>query len=361
MKKKLIVFSYDLNIGGIENALINLLNEIDYSKYDVELVLEKNKGINKNKVNKNVLVKEYRLSTCKIVIIRKLINLIKRCFWSIKNKGKYEVSIAYATYSLMGCKLSKIASNNSIMYVHSDYTNLYDSKAFKDFYDKREVSKFNKIVFVSNESKENFIKYYNDLKDKCYVLNNFVDYKSIIKLSKETIDYKKNNEKLLVFVGRLDESSKKVSRLLYAMKRIKEKDVKAKCLIVGDGPNKEEYIKYINDNDLNDIVSLIGSKNNPYPYMLLADYIILTSEYEGYPLVYQEAITLNKKIITTIDVSDETFSINGRYGYVVSKDKDELTNQIINILKHDNLALEKVDMDLVNKCKKQMLNKILGE
>ena len=44
MKKKLIFIANSLEIGGIENALINLLNKIDYSKYDVTLVLEKRKA-----------------------------------------------------------------------------------------------------------------------------------------------------------------------------------------------------------------------------------------------------------------------------------------------------------------------------
>ena len=44
MKKKLLFCSFDLNIGGIETALINLLNNMDYGKYDVDLILEKKEG-----------------------------------------------------------------------------------------------------------------------------------------------------------------------------------------------------------------------------------------------------------------------------------------------------------------------------
>ena len=41
MKKKLLFTAYNLEIGGIETALVNLLDNIDYDKYEVTLVLEK--------------------------------------------------------------------------------------------------------------------------------------------------------------------------------------------------------------------------------------------------------------------------------------------------------------------------------
>ena len=42
MKKKLLFAAYSLDLGGIEKALVNLLNRIDYKKYDDK----KKQGIN---------------------------------------------------------------------------------------------------------------------------------------------------------------------------------------------------------------------------------------------------------------------------------------------------------------------------
>ena len=64
----------------------------------------------------------------------------------------------------------------------------------------------------------------------------------------------------------------------------------------------------------------VGQKKNPYPYIGLADYIILTSDYEGFPVTYLEAITLNKKILTTIDVSDDSINIGKDYATIISTD-----------------------------------------
>ena len=45
MKKKIIFGAYNLDIGGIETALVSLLNNLDYSKYEVYLFLVKKEGI----------------------------------------------------------------------------------------------------------------------------------------------------------------------------------------------------------------------------------------------------------------------------------------------------------------------------
>ena len=73
MKKKLLFTAYSLDIGGIESALVNLLNYIDYDKYEVCLVLEKMSGDLLKKVNKNVQISEFRVSNNKnIICIKKL-------------------------------------------------------------------------------------------------------------------------------------------------------------------------------------------------------------------------------------------------------------------------------------------------
>ena len=51
-KKKVILFMTTMYTGGIENALIELLNKLDYEKYDVTLFLENKKGELLHKINK---------------------------------------------------------------------------------------------------------------------------------------------------------------------------------------------------------------------------------------------------------------------------------------------------------------------
>ena len=79
----------------------------------------------------------------------------------------------------------------------------------------------------------------------------------------------------------------------------------------------------VNDKNLQEKVIFIGSRKNPYPYYQMGDCVVLTSDFEGYPVVYIEALTLNKTIITT-DVSDSKKDIDGEYGYVCSKDVNDI-------------------------------------
>ena len=44
MKKKILIASFDLAIGGVERSLIGLLNQMDYEKYEVDLMLFKHEG-----------------------------------------------------------------------------------------------------------------------------------------------------------------------------------------------------------------------------------------------------------------------------------------------------------------------------
>mgnify|MGYP000868486302 CR=1 FL=1 len=73
-KKKVILFMTTMYTGGIENALIELLNKLDYEKYDVTLFLENKKGELLPKINKNVKIYNYNLSYSKNVIYRKIVN-----------------------------------------------------------------------------------------------------------------------------------------------------------------------------------------------------------------------------------------------------------------------------------------------
>lgn len=361
MKKRLAFFAYNLDFGGIEKSLVNLLNRIDMNEYEVSLFLEKKEGVFLHKVNPSVKIIEYEISNNKNILFRKVYNFFKRFIWSLFNRNKYDFSCCYATYSFMGSKLSKIASRNSSIYIHSDYRYLYkEIKEFEKFFSSRGIEKFNRIFFVSNESRNNFLDIFNNLENKSLVLNNFIDDKEILSLSLEKVNYKKKNGIQFVFIGRLDESSKQITKLLHLIIEL-NKVMKVNLLVVGDGPDKEKYLDYVKKHNLSKLVDFVGSKTNPYPYINLADYLVLTSLYEGFPVVYLEALLLNKRIITTIDSSDEFIKMSDGYAHIISKDEDKMVEEVMNILKNNKTDCKKVDFDLMNRKKMEVLKKIFDE
>lgn len=357
MKKKLFFAAVDLNVGGIEKALINLLNNINYDKYEVFLYLEKKEGSLLNELNKNVIVKELKVSNNKIIPLRKIINFTKKLIFKFKNKNKYDFSCCYATYSYSAAKLSLIASKNSAIYVHSDYSFIYNEKEYNNFFDTHYIDQFRKIIFVSNESKNNFLKYYNNFNDKTMVFNNFINIDNIIEKSKEKIYLELNNKnKHFIFVGRLDDKSKKLGRAINLVKNIDNIDL----MIIGDGPDKYKYESMVKEFHLEEKISFFGMKNNPYPYIKQADYLILTSDYEGFPVTYLEAIALNKRIITTINTSDDEINIKEGFGYIISKDENKMIDEVKRILE-DKKKLKQIDFYLIQKSRMIKLEKVFDE
>lgn len=357
-KSKLLFTAYDLNIGGIEKALINLVNRINIDKYDVEIVLENKKGILLDKVKKEIVVKEFKVNNNQNKIIRKVINLTKRVFYCILNYNTYDFSCCYATYSLSGNKLSKIASLNNSIYIHSNYKYIYPhEKDFRNFFDNRKIIDFKHLIFVSNESKKDFLTYYPNLTDKSLVFNNFIDQEEIIVKSNEKIKEKKpKDKKLFVFVGRLDDTSKKVSRAINLVKELKEIEL----WIIGDGPDRKMYEEKAKKNKVTTRVKFMGSKINPYPYMTLADYIILTSDYEGFPVTYLEAVTLKKPIITTIDVSDDEINIGKDYANIISKEETKMQKEVSQILENPK-KVKVIDLEKIETRRMKNLEKLFDE
>lgn len=357
-KKELLFSINDLRVGGIETAIINLLNNIDYKKYNVTLVMEEKTGVLLKNVNKNVKVQELKVSNNKNVIIRKGINFIRKLNFSILNYHKFDFSCCYATYSLSANKIALTASKNNSIYVHSNYRYIYKDKTeFKNFFNCRNISSFRRIIFVANEAEKDFIKIYPELKNKCLVLNNFIDSDKILKLSTEKIsETHPKNKKLFVFIGRLDDSSKKVSRAINLLKSLSDVNL----LIVGDGPDRKMYEDLVTKNDLSKRVTFVGQKTNPYPYIKLADYVILTSDYEGFPVTYLEAITLHKRILTTIDVSDESINIGKDYATIISMDEKEMLKDVQKELSSPR-KIKDIDIKKIQEERLEKLENIFNE
>ena len=318
--KKILFASYSLDFGGIETALITLLKNIS-NDYDITLVLEKKKGMFLKDVPKNVKIIEYKASENKIVFIRKLSNFIKQLKFKLKYKNKFDFSASYATYSFPCSFVARTASNNSCLWVHNDFMNFYnnDIQKYKDFFKKLKLQEYKKIVFVSEHDKKVFIEQFQNYKEKCYYCNNLIDYNKILNKANEKIDdFKKEDITTFINLGRHDEKQKKLSRIIETVKRLNNEGYNFRVIFVGDGGDSD-YYKELSKGIKN--IIFLGAKQNPYPYLKNSDCLIMSSDFEGYPVVFIESLILGKPIITT-DVSDSKKDISKKFGLVVEKSAD---------------------------------------
>ncbi len=344
--KKILFAAVTLDVGGIETSLVTLLNclaelkENSCFKYDITLVLEKKQGVFLKDLNNRINVIVYKPCAIKNDFIRKSINFIKQSIFKLKYGSKYDFSVAYATYSKPASFVARAASINSALWCHMDYMEQYqgNEKKVKKFFQGVHYDQFKNIVFVSNEGKESFIKIYPDISERVKWINNMIDYQSIFDKSKESIDendssiLSKIDRPIFIHLGRHDEDQKRVSRLIEAARILKKEKEKFSLILVGDGQDSKRYKKIVNEKNLNDTVIFLGRRSNPYPYLDKSDCLVLSSDYEGAPVVFIEAMILKKPIITT-SVSGSSF-IKDKYGVVVDKKQNEITETMREFIKN---------------------------
>lgn len=356
--KKILISAKNLKIGGIEKSLITLIDYLTEHGYTVTLVLEKIEGELLKRLNLKTKVIEYRPCSMAFLPFRKCINYFKRVIFYFRLKNRFDVSISYATYSKVGSYTARIASKNSILWCHADYVSLFngDKQKVKNFFEELKYSKFSKIVFVSKNAKKTFLEVFPE-QENVFFCNNLVNIEEIKEKSEEIIELKKEKVPTFLNVARHDEHQKKISRIIEASKMLKEKNYDFKMLFVGNGQDTEYYKKQVKKYNLEKNIMFLGKKENPYPYFKITDCVILSSDYEGYPVVFLESYILNKPIITT-KISDYEDIEKGR-GIVVEKSNDSIYKAMKKFLEKGYEIKNKFDAQKYNKEIKNKLEEIL--
>lgn len=368
-KKKILFSAYSLEVGGIETALVSLTNYLSDLGYDITICLEKKCGILLKELNENIEVIEYSPSYNKV--FGKCINALKRIQFISKYKNKFDASFAYATYCKMAGFTADVASENCNLWVHSSYLDIFNNNAdeYKAYFESLNVDKFKKIIFVSNKSKNEYEKIMETT--NTVLCNNIIDYKKIIDLSNEEIDnYMEldefNNTDIFKFlyVGRITEDSKKVSRLVECAEALKQENLKFNIFVIGDGKDLESLMQLAREKEVEAYITFLGQKSNPYPYFKKADALLLVSENEGYPVVFNEAKILGLPIITT-DVSDSKAEIDKKYGVVCEQDINSIVAAMKSYIKKGKESicskLDKFDCEKYNAEIAEKIKDIIGK
>lgn len=121
----------------------------------------------------------------------------------------------------------------------------------------------------------------------------------------------KEKENILLYVGRLDETQKKVIRLLKVWEEICKEVDDWKFYIIGDGESRKKIDNFIKEHKLKNIV-LTGYKE-PESFYQKSKIICLTSEFEGFPLVLLEAMSYGivPVVYNSFEVAEEIVKDNG--------------------------------------------------
>ena len=355
--KKVLICINNLDMGGIQKSLIELLKSIS-NLYEITLFCIKPGGILTNEIPENINIiygsdfilaselslYEAKQKNIKVYFTKIICTLFSKLFtkkipakivtkFLQKNLGYYDVSISYSQpveehkffmltneIVLYSCK-----SNLKLSWVHCDFEKYGGNTA----YNKKMYQQFDRIVAVSDSVKEKFIGIVPELKNKMYTVYNFHDYEKIIKKAQENPKIYKNFS--VISIARMTEE-KGLLRMLPIIKKIKEEKFDFSWHVVGDGPLRKNIEEMINEYHLEEIVILHGLQSNPYKYLLNSDLLLVPSYHEAAPMVFEEARVLNIPILTTDTLSAKELVGDKLIGIVCKNSDEDLEKSLREII-----------------------------
>lgn len=395
-KETILMYPGGMKNNGITTSAINLLENIDYDRYDVTIFLNNthNTEILKNlsQVNENVRIilrkgpllastsEKYRDIFVKNRGLKSPLEKLaypteayEREFRKIFGSSDFDYVIDFSGYSMFWSKiLLGTQSKRKLIYLHSDiksdmnrtvngnrphYVNL---KGIISLY-----YKFDYLVSVSEETcKINFKKLAKPNTEKKFVsAMNTINLSRINHLLTEDTDFfmhkgqqvlaiQKDNEIVSVpfnekdykvmAMGRLS-PEKGFDILINGFSGVIKDHPTAKLYILGDGPLRKALEDMIKRLKLEDNVFLVGQKSNPFNIMKRCDLFALTSHYEGQSMVLLEALTVGVNALAS-DIPANRYVLKaGDYGLLTENTPELVDENIRKFINHTTPTFEHFD------------------
>lgn len=316
--------------GGVTRTLLELFKHIDYSKYDVTLMLmELDKDVLQY-VPKEVRVIEsgdsfqtesagsiirstlksgkvftaasYALNT---VNFRLTGDNYSHQSWITEHMKKqdeeYDIAISYAMMNSIVNKyvIDNVKAKEKILWCHIDL-DIYRPQYIKGL--EKLYRQYDRINCVSQSSLESIKRRFPELSDRLHIAYNFIDSERILNeaAAQPDIDVPDNKIKLCT-VGRITDQ-KGIDMLVKAADMLNKDGTDFVWWVIGTRYNDElnsRIEKNIEDCGLEEKVLLLGEKNPPYPFMRVCDIYVQPSRFEGYCTTTNEARILSKPVVTT--------------------------------------------------------------
>jgi glycosyltransferase involved in cell wall biosynthesis len=197
------------------------------------------------------------------------------------------------------------------------------------------------LVCVSEADKNLVLKYKTIPLEKIRLIKNGIDVEKF-QMTPKLIDSLKRelgieNSFVLTTIGRLH-PQKDFSTIIKTLKLIISQDKNFKLLVIGDGPLRKSLEKEAEGLGLNQYVRFLGFREDISMLIDISDIIILSTKWEGLPLVPLEAGVCKKPVIASdVDGIRETI-IDKKTGYLFkpASEKD-LASKILKLSKSKEL------------------------
>ena len=365
--KRILIVMHAMEVGGAEKALLGLLENIDYTKYSVDLFLLRHQGEWLKYIPKEVnLLPENASYSCLAVPIKEVFKKGKiRIAWQrylgkknarskVKKLGvskdngigiefshkytmkcmpmisdrEYDVAISFLTPHYF--VRDKVKAKKKIAWIHTDYSKVaIDKESELPMW-----AAFDNIVAVSDGVKEQFVKIFPTLAEKVTVIENILPVRLIQKQAEEDVDLPYLTEDVnLLSVGRFS-YAKNYDHVPAICRLIKQDIPNIKWYIIGYGGDEGLIREKIEEYGMQDTVIILGKKENPYPYIKACDLYVQPSRYEGKAVTVKEAQMLGKAVVITAYATSRSQLTNGVDGVIVPMDNEGCAEGIITVLRN---------------------------
>ncbi|MEG1189755.1 MAG: glycosyltransferase [Cetobacterium sp.] len=352
--KKILIYNGQLFMGGIERVLISYLQGISKDK-DLDITLL----IKENNPAKNVFYKDIPENVkCEFIKSEKLVEMrenISKKRGNIFYRAMYQIVVAYERLEMKRWLKEYFKNNSYDSVIDFDMSlgkyldevpyekigwchySLAAKKGKKRERFRERLEKYDKIVVICDEMKEELNEVYPTVKDRGVRIYNPMDIDEIIKKS----EAEKISGSYMVAVSRLVPGKGRLD-LIDIYLDLKKRGIKEKLYILGEGSERIELQKRIDENGLQDEVLLLGQKENPYPWMKNSKMFLHPSYGEGLPTVLIEAM-ICKSIVVAYDCPTGPKEIlgDGKFGALIPLgDKKKFADSVYEILENENLRDE---------------------
>lgn len=332
---KILFFIPTLAHGGAEKVLVNLVNNMDKTKFDITVQTLFAGGVNEKFLNRDIKYKycykkQFR-GNSKYFCLFSPEHLYKKFI-----KEHYDIIVSYlegpTARITAGCtdKGTKLVS-----WIHVEqHTKETASYSFKN-YDEAKLcyGKFDKIICVSEYVKIDFGNIFDNVKNM-EVLYNTIETDQIIAKAEEPIDDYSFDKtvKTLVAVGTL-KKSKGFDKLIRIHKRLLDGGFLHNIIVLGQGPEKDTLLKMISELNIKESFKLLGYNTNPYKYIKNSDMFVCSSVAEGFSTAATEALVVGTPVVTVgVSGMKEMLGENNEYGIVTDNNEDALYDGVKKML-----------------------------
>ena len=294
MKSILYLLACDIDYTGTPLFVRDLIDNLNSGKYDVSVY---SPGMIRNNVYTKAQVYEGRIQlnnkvTREFMIWINLKTIFGNRSFDVIHINTSNINIAYLYVSFFYKRAKKIIchSHNVILYK--------DNLVYRKFIGfKREtiLNKSDALFACSSEAGEAMF----GKSSRVTIVNNFIDPEKF-SFDKNLRDKLRKEIGYPIVLGNIGafNGQKNQTFLLELMKQLDERFA---LVLVGNGKQKEDCIKYCKENHLDNVLFFDGTENVQQFYSAF-DIFLLPSHFEGFGRVILEAFISNLDIITSDNV-----------------------------------------------------------